>query len=133
MMNVKVEKRHDTVEITIGSKSSYSTTLKYKDVLTGNAISCGYSGDGKDKVLTASFPLLCIRMVVTDQDVVNELWAGFFNLDSPDRVFKTVMSELTSEQVFDMFQHISNIVFEKGVKKGRSEKLKEILDVLKPD
>lgn len=132
-MIAKIEKRHNNVEITIGVVNSYSTTLKYKDTLTGNTISCGCSGSGEDKVLTADFPLLCISVIITDQDIVNELWAGFFNDDSPARVFKAVMSELTSEQVFDMFQYISNIVFEKGVKKGRSEKLNEILAVLKPD
>lgn len=132
-MITKVEKKHSEMLVQIGDEiHGYSGMKQHGNPLTGASVSfCrGNTIHNSDqRLISVDLPLYLWRIEITDPIIIERIckepkdqWA--------DLAVKIVMEQLTPDQLFGLMQHTTNLVFEKGVAKGRKEKLAEVHEVL---
>lgn len=133
-MRTKVEKCLHEVLIFIGDDIlGYSGTVIHKNPITGSSTSfCGGNAvnNSDQRLITVDVPLFMWRIEITDPTIIDEFRKEPNKDRWEDIAFKVVMKELSSQELFLLIKHTTNMIFEKGVKKGKQDKLTELHEVL---
>lgn len=133
-MITKIDKKSDDTVIVIGEHSGgYSGQIVFRDSLSGENITLtsDTSYSSNKKFIFARYPLFLLEIHIFDQNLVAKIQREEIIGIWSDLILSEAFSILGStNQLHDAFLEIVNRIFDKGVEKGKTEKVNEFRTLL---